>query len=116
MQSRPPSMEAGSCFFWLLSPMPTPRRVAIDLADQTVTIKWAEAPPSVLDLDALRRACPCVNCRERREAEAPAPTGPWTDVQAETVGGYGLRLDWDDGHNDGIFTWQRLHAMGNEVN
>jgi DUF971 family protein len=36
-------------------------------------------------------------------------------VQAETVGGYGLRLDWDDGHNDGIFTWQRLHAMGNEA-
>jgi DUF971 family protein len=95
--------------------MLTPRRVAIDTEAQTVTIEWADAPPSVLGFDALRRACPCVNCRERREAETSFPTGPWTDVQAETVGGYGLRLDWDDGHNDGIFTWQRLHAMGNEA-
>ncbi len=95
--------------------MPTPQRVAIDTGSQAITIDWADGPPSVLALDTLRRACPCASCRERREADAPFPTGPWNDVQAETVGGYGLRLDWDDGHSDGIFTWKRLHAMGDEV-
>lgn len=93
--------------------MPTPQRIAIDSETQTVTIDWADGSLTNIDLDALRRACPCAHCREQREGDAPLPTGPWTNVQAETVGSYGLRLDWDDGHSDGIFTWRQLHALGN---
>jgi DUF971 family protein len=92
--------------------MPAPRRIAIDTEAQTATIEWVEGSPSVLPLDTLRRACPCATCRERRESDAPLPSGPWRDVQAEPVGSYGLRLDWDDGHSDGIFTWKQLRAMG----
>jgi DUF971 family protein len=32
------------------------------------------------------------------------------------VGSYGLRLDWDDGHNDGIYTWKRLRALDRDDN
>lgn len=40
-----------------------------------------------------------------------APRRTWTDVRAEPVGSYGLRFTWDDGHNDGIYTWKRLRAL-----
>lgn len=96
----------------------TPRRVAIDTPAQTMTIEWADGHRSVLALDMLRRACPCASCQRRREhgGENPRPSRDWTDVQAETVGSYGLRLDWDDGHNDGIYTWKRLRALDRDGN
>ena len=93
--------------------MPTPRQVAIDTEAQTVTIDWTDGAQSVLGLDALRRACPCASCKRRRErdGEDAWPDRAWTDVQAETVGSYGLRFDWDDGHNDGIYTWEHLRSL-----
>ncbi len=35
----------------------------------------------------------------------------WENVKVEVAGSVGLRLTWDDGHNSGIFTWERLRAM-----
>lgn len=98
----------------------TPERVEIDTDAQTVTINWADGHQSVFPLDGLRRACPCAQCRGKREKSGDLPDPSifeepprrtWSDVQAETVGSYGLRFTWDDGHNDGIYTWKRLRAM-----
>ena len=103
-----------------MPPATTPERVAIDTDAQTVTIDWADGHQSTFPLDGLRRACPCAQCRGGHEnmGSLPDPSifdepprREWTDVQAETVGGYGLRFEWDDGHNDGIYTWKRLRAM-----
>lgn len=94
----------------------SPRRIAIDTQAQAVTIDWTDGYQSVLALDRLRRACPCASCKRRRERgdETARSHRDWTDVQAETVGSYGLRLDWDDGHNDGIYTWKHLRALDRE--
>ncbi|NBB73026.1 MAG: DUF971 domain-containing protein [Bacteroidetes bacterium] len=96
--------------------MPTPQQVAIDATAQTVTIRWTDGASSVLTLDALRRACPCASCKRRREQEGEGalPSRTWSDVQAEAVGSYGLRFDWDDGHNDGIYTWKHLRALARD--
>lgn len=100
-----------------------PTRIAIDTDAQTVTIDWADGHRSVLPLDGLRRACPCAQCRSRRAStDAPSdaslldarPRRRWTDVQVEPVGSYGLRFTWDDGHNDGIYTWKRLRRLSSQ--
>ena len=31
-------------------------------------------------------------------------------LRIQLVGGYGLRVDWSDGHNTGIYTFERLRA------
>jgi DUF971 family protein len=31
------------------------------------------------------------------------------------VGSYGLNVVWDDGHNTGIYTYERLHELGERV-
>lgn len=96
--------------------MLAPQRVAVDIEAQTVTIDWADETQSVLALDVLRRACPCATCKRRREqgGENAWLHHTWTDVQVETVGSYGLRFDWDDGHNDGIYTWSHLRTMADD--
>ena len=35
----------------------------------------------------------------------------WNALRVETAGSIGLRLTWDDGHDAGIYTWERLRAM-----
>lgn len=34
--------------------------------------------------------------------------------QIEKVGNYGIRIDFDDGHNTGIFSWQYLDRLKTE--
>mgnify|MGYP001945356669 CR=1 FL=1 len=100
---------------------PTPERIAIDTEAQTLTVEWADGQRSVFPLDGLRRACPCAQCRGGHENMGKPPDPSYldapcgrasTDVTAEPAGSYGLRLTWDDGHNDGIYTWKRLRALG----
>lgn len=34
----------------------------------------------------------------------------WNDVKIEPVGGYAIKFTWDDGHDAGIYTWERLRV------
>ena len=34
--------------------------------------------------------------------------------QIESVGNYALKLEFDDGHNTGIFSWDYLQSLGND--
>jgi DUF971 family protein len=33
-------------------------------------------------------------------------------VRVEPIGNYAVRLDFDDGHNTGLYTWAYLHELG----
>lgn len=98
----------------------TPQRVTLDSKAQTLTIDWADGHRSVFPLDGLRRACPCVACQGGHAAMGALPDPEvfvvpslmtWRDVRVEPVGRYALRLVWDDGHDKGIYSWERLRAM-----
>jgi DUF971 family protein len=98
----------------------TPRRITISIEEQTFTIHWADGLESIYPLDGLRRACPCVHC-QGGHANMGAPPDPmvmerppqqrWERPQVERAGSVGLRITWDDGHNTGIYTWERLRAL-----
>jgi DUF971 family protein len=40
-----------------------------------------------------------------------APDRRWTDLDIEPAGSIGVRITWDDGHNAGIFRWDRLRRL-----
>jgi DUF971 family protein len=97
-----------------------PKRVTVDSGAQTFAILWGDGHQTVFPLDGLRRACPCAHCRggHAKMHELPDPETfrlpslmQWKSVRVEPVGGYALRFTWDDGHDAGIYTWQRLRAM-----
>lgn len=97
----------------------TARQVLIDTQAQTFTVHWADGHRSVFPLDGLRRACPCAACRghgamhqlPEPEVFRQPPRRRWDAVTAEAAGSIGLRLTWDDGHNTGLYSWERLRAM-----
>ena len=97
----------------------TPTRITVDRKAQTFTLVWADGHTTIYPLDGLRRACPCASCRGHGNMhELPDPDifklpslMRWDNLQVEPAGSIGLRLIWDDGHNTGIYTWERLRAM-----
>lgn len=82
-------------------------------------IKWDDGSETFLDLQALRRACPCASCAGEKDIMGNLYKGPDTPLKPESfilarygiVGGYGFQPVWGDGHNTGIFAFDHLKRL-----
>lgn len=98
--------------------VPAPSRIQVDTDAQTLTVEWADGHRSVFPLAQLRAACPCATCEGKAIDHVPppdetdaTPESRWTDLDIEPAGSIGIRITWDDGHNAGIFRWDRLRCL-----
>jgi DUF971 family protein len=101
------------------------RPAKIDLGDEALTILWQDAHQSRYPLETLRLSCPCASCREKRGKphgpqlvgnELPLVTNEIVTPTSEAngfspVGRYGIRIQWADGHDDGIYTFEMLREL-----
>lgn len=92
-----------------------PRNLAI--AGRDLAIAWGDGHETYLPFDDLRAACPCALCRA--EAASSASAGPLRTVVAplkgtiaiaalRPVGAYAVQIVWSDGHDSGIYPFERL--------
>jgi DUF971 family protein len=98
-----------------------PLRFDYDEPTRALLIEWDDGGVHRIPFDVLRRACPCAACHGEmgsagRFAVRPS-LEPGEDDLADIslVGSYGLNVVWDDGHNTGIYTYERLHELGERV-
>jgi len=95
--------------------------------DETLLIDWSDGARRTYSARQLREACPCATCREKRSA-APAEPDPLQlpvlsaeeaqplRVQGmQPVGNYAYSIDFSDGHNTGIYTFEKLRELGEVV-
>jgi len=82
---------------------------------RTLSIRWADGAHSLLDVRALRLACGCASCVDEWSGEAllavdsvPADVAP---IDIQSVGRYAIQIDWSDGHNTGIYPFERLRTL-----
>ena len=94
----------------------TPKNIA--LVNQTLAIAWDDGTESYLDLEPLRRACPCAGCKGETNVLVEARPQPahYTPASFELrgwqfVGGYGLQPHWADGHATGIYSFSYLRQL-----
>lgn len=104
-------------------PTADPKDVTVNVTTGTgVEIAWQDGHRSSYTFPFLRDACPCAVCEEEREkagrspGEAPTP-GPGAlpifkpaarPSAVEPVGKYAIRFNWNDGHSQGIYSWDYL--------
>ncbi len=92
-----------------------PTDIKLKRAEGILEIAWSGETPRRYDVRQLRCECPCAGCVDER-------TGVRTlDVDAvpreifinnmELVGNYALKFSFSDGHDTGIYSWDRLYAM-----
>ena len=100
-----------------------PEHIAISKS-KGVKIDWADGHRSEYPLAHLRDEGPCASCTgahgtepQKTNYSAP-PANPFQMykpvlkiVKVEEVGHYAIRIDWSDGHNSGIYSYDKLREL-----
>jgi DUF971 family protein len=101
--------------------IPVPRDVLLVASD--LAIVWDDGREDYFPLEKLRRACPCAGCKGEKDIlgnlykghERPLTPRSFQATAHRPVGGYALQIDWADGHNDGIYSFETLRRLGAEI-
>jgi DUF971 family protein len=113
--------------------MPTPQdvrkkpaTVKVNVSDGSgLDVGWADGHSSHYNFDYLREQCPCALCDEKRKnGEVPGGSaGSSADNPlhlfkprpgargAKSVGSYALQIDFTDGHDAGIYSFDYLRTI-----
>lgn len=97
----------------------------IQLAGNDLAIKWNDGRESYLELEALRRACPCAGCQGEPDVVGHIDKPHVSYDQARSfrltayviVGGYAWQPTWGDSHSTGLYTFdllRRLDPLGSQ--
>ncbi len=97
---------------------PRPARFDYDEPARALLIEWDDAAVHRIPFDVLRRACPCAACHGELGSAGRFMVRPDLEpgeddlADISLVGAYGLNVVWNDGHNTGIYTYERLRELG----
>lgn len=90
-----------------------------------VDIVWSDAHASHYDFNYLRDHCPCATCNDERAKKAEfSPTSAGNPSaalpmfkpkpkarSAHPVGNYAIQIEFTDGHNTGIYSYDYLRTI-----
>jgi DUF971 family protein len=93
---------------------PWPSEIRREDDGKSLVVVFEDGASFRLSAEHLRVRSPSAELRGHSEAERKTIGGK-RGVRILTVtpvGNYAVRLDFDDGHSTGIYTWRELHALG----
>lgn len=91
---------------------------------QRLLIDWSDGQKRRYRVRALRDACPCATCREKRSQPSDPmqlPTLTMAEAQPlrilgmQPLGNYAYNIAFSDGHDTGIYTFELLRELGEVV-
>jgi ATP-binding protein involved in chromosome partitioning len=89
--------------------------VALRRKPGAIQFEWSDGVERALEDRALRLACPCAFCVHeltgRRLLEPAQVPGQVKIRDMQPVGNYAYRILFDDGHDTGIYTLERLRGL-----
>jgi len=98
--------------------------VSLKNSGAALVIEWNDGVQHSLPWRLLRIECPCATCREKRSQPLPPPTQlpvlnvaearPMTALGMKPVGNYAYGIDFSDGHNTGIYSFETLRSLGEQ--
>ena len=83
--------------------------------EHDVRIRWQDGHESVYPARELRLACPCAGCVDEITGQIRViATSIPQDVRPlsiNLIGRYAISIQWSDGHNTGIYAFDKLRKM-----
>ena len=108
------------------APSLEPEHIAISKS-KGIKIDWKDSHRSEYSLGYLREECPCASCtgahgtepqKTSYASEAVKPANPFQMykpalkmLNVEPIGHYAIRIDWSDGHNTGIYSFEHFRNI-----
>lgn len=100
-----------------------PEHIAISRS-KGIKIDWKDGHHSEYSLGYLRDECPCATCTgahgtvPQKTNHASPKGGPFQMytpalrmINVEEVGHYAIRIQWSDGHNTGIYSYDHFRKI-----
>ncbi|MGY8672954.1 MAG: gamma-butyrobetaine hydroxylase-like domain-containing protein [Verrucomicrobiia bacterium] len=89
-----------------------------------LAVKWDDGTESFVNLQQMRRSCPCASCAGEKDImgnlykgpDTPLKTAAFQFVRYGMVGGYGVQPLWGDGHGTGIYAFDYLKRLADLPN
>lgn len=98
-----------------------PTKLALS-GDDRLLIEWSDGEKRRYSFSELRDKCPCASCREKRSQPPAASTllpvlsaaeaRPLKVQGMKPVGNYAYSIEFSDGHDTGIYTFEFLRELG----
>ena len=92
---------------------------AVGVQGEALAVDWADGRQSRFLMKLLRERCPCAGCvdewsgtRTLDPAKIPADIKP---ISITEVGRYAMQIGWSDGHTTGIYSWELLAKLHDEL-
>lgn len=95
------------------------------VGENRLKITWSDSQQRLYTVRQLRDRCPCATCREKSNAPPkpatmltvlkPEETRPLRIESMKPVGTYAYSIHFSDGHDTGIFTFDLLREIGEQV-
>jgi len=83
---------------------------------RTLSVLWEDGHLDDFDVRDLRLACHCALCIEEmsgRKLLDPKTVRPDVSPRViSSIGNYAIGIDWNDGHNSGIYSFDHLRSLG----
>ncbi len=87
-----------------------------------LALRWSDDVEAYLGFEFLRRACPCAVCGGEPDVlgnlirpEVTYTRDSFVLTGWQAVGGYALQLQWKDGHNSGLYSFDYLRRLNSAV-
>ena len=85
------------------------------LPNGEIGIVWSDGTESYLSGHTVRCACRCATCVDemtgRKVLQDNRVPQQVHAVEIYPVGNYGVSIRWSDGHDTGIYTFERLRSL-----
>lgn len=94
--------------------MPKSHAVRQDDDRKVVVVRWKDGSSTELAYKLLRDNCPCADCANLHGPADPLRLKLAPNYQLNSVayvGNYAVQLNWGDGHNAGLYSWNYLREL-----
>ena len=90
-----------------------------EIVNELLLVSFSDNSEAIVNLKTLRERCPCASCAGETDALGNLYKGPEQKLMEssyqisgiQSVGYYGIRPFWKDGHNTGIYTGEMLKKL-----
>ena len=93
--------------------MSIPKSVKINKTRDAITLEFVDSDAIEISAELLRVMSPSAEVRGHKSNEAKLQKGKRSVVikGIQKTGNYALRINFDDGHDSGIYSWEYLYDL-----
>ncbi len=99
--------------------MQSPANIRVHKDRRLLELKWSDSDTSLLPFRTVRQNCRCAVCvDEFTGKQLLDPESVPEDLgllEVSLCGNYALRVRWSDNHDSGLFTWNHLRSISDQI-